>query len=126
MLFAKRVYFIAGVLGLVMLAPMLFAEGYINRENPPEITHPEFFYGFIGVGLAWQVVFLIIASDPLRYRPLMFASLIEKFSFVGACVVLHLAGRIPAQSVAPSLVDLVLGSLFVVAIVKTRDPAASV
>ena len=52
------------------------------------ITHPEYFYGFIGVGLAWQVAFLIIATDPRRYRPLIIPSIIEKFSFAAAIAVL--------------------------------------
>ena len=28
---------------------------------PPTITHPDFFYGFVGVALVWQLVFLLNA-----------------------------------------------------------------
>jgi hypothetical protein len=30
----------------------------------PAITRPDFYFGFVGLGLAWQVAFLVIASDP--------------------------------------------------------------
>jgi hypothetical protein len=53
----------------------------IGRQDPPPITHPAFYYGFVGVGLAWQVAFLIIATNPTRFRPLMVAGMIEKFSY---------------------------------------------
>ena len=44
-------------------------------DNPPPVTHPEFYYGFVGVALAFQLVFLTIASDPLKYRPLILAGI---------------------------------------------------
>ena len=71
MVFARRTFLIAGVYGLLALVPMYFLEGRIGRDIPPPITHPEYFYGFIGVAVAWQVAFLVIARDPVRFRPLM-------------------------------------------------------
>ena len=55
---------------------------------PTLIERPEHFYGFIGVARAWQVIFLIVASDVMRYRPLMLAGVLEKLSF-GAAVAIH-------------------------------------
>ena len=58
MIFAKRVFFIAGVYGILALTPMYFLEDRIGRDFPPPIAHPEHFYGFVGVALAWQMLSL--------------------------------------------------------------------
>jgi hypothetical protein len=124
MRFAKITYTVAGIYGLLILAPHYLAEQMIGRDHPPAITHSEYFYGFLGVAIAWQVGFLIIGSDPLRYRPLMIACMIEKFSFAAACTVLYLQGRLAGPFFAGAMIDLLLGTLFVVAFLKTR-PATS-
>ena len=54
---ARWIFGIAGVYGILVIAPLYFAEGQIAQNDPPAITHPEFFYGFIGITLAWQFVF---------------------------------------------------------------------
>ena len=58
-------------LGLLVLTPLYFMFDVIGRQDPPAITHPGFYYGFISVGLAWQFVFMVIARDPVRLRPMM-------------------------------------------------------
>lgn len=123
MIFARWVFRIAGIIGLLGVAPMYLMEDIIGREQPPAITHPEYFYGFIGVVLAWQVAFIIMSFDPIRYRPLMPAAMIEKFTFVTAAVVLLFQNRIPLPVFGASMVDLVLGILFVVAYVRTSSAA---
>jgi hypothetical protein len=95
-------------------------EGQINRDFPPPITHPEHFYGFVGVALAWQFVFLTIARDPVRYRPLMLVAILEKVSFGFAALVLFWLGRITLIVLAPALVDLALATAFAVAYRSTR------
>jgi hypothetical protein len=117
--FARRVFLIAGIYGLVIILPMYFFEDRIGHDQPPAITHPEFFYGFVGVTLAWQVAFLVIAGDPVRFRPLMLAALIEKASFVIAVLLLHRGGRVASVWLIPALTDLILGVLFVVAFLRT-------
>lgn len=119
MKFARWTFLLAGIYGLLALLPQYFMETRIGEDNPPAITHPEFFYGFLGVALAWQVVFIIISRDPARYRPLMPAGVLEKFSFGAAAVVLFAQERLAAQMLAAGCVDLVLGALFIVAFVKT-------
>jgi hypothetical protein len=71
MKFAKVVFWIAGIWGVMELTPLFFMFDTIGRQDPPAITHPQFYFGFLGVALAWQFVFLVIATDPLRYRPIM-------------------------------------------------------
>ncbi len=125
MKFARRVYQIAGLYGLVALLPMYFTEDRTGRDFPPAITHPEYYYGFIGVAVAWQVAFLIMSRDPVRYRLLMIPSVIEKFSFGIAVVALYAFGRANDLILAAAVVDLVLGTLFAVAYVKTGAGAGS-
>ena len=81
------------------------------------------FYGFIGVALAWQVLFLIIARDPVRYRGAIWAAILEKLSFAGATITLFTRGRIAAPILAFGLIDLLLGLLFIVALTRVpREP----
>jgi hypothetical protein len=123
MTFARRVYGLAGIYGILCLTPMFFLEERVGRDYPPVVTHPEYFYGFVGVSLAWQVAFLIIASDPSRYRPLMPATLIEKAGFGIAAIWLFLQHRIPAPTLGFAGVDLILFALFTAAFFKTPAPS---
>lgn len=122
MTFAKRVYLIAGIYGLMVLVPQFFMEAKTGRDFPPPITHPEFYYGFVGVAVAWQVLFLILAGDPVRYRLMMIPAILEKVSFSVAVVVLYLQQRVSTFLLCFGTVDLILGALFVVAFAKTRNP----
>ena len=88
--FARRVFLVAGLYGIVALAPQYFVE----LGLPHLMERPEHFYGFIGVALAWQVIFLIAASDVMRYRPLMLAGVLEKLSFGAAVAILYSVERV--------------------------------
>ncbi len=125
MLWTRRLFWIAGIYGLLVLLPQYFMERRIGIDHPPDITHPEYFYGFVGVALAWQVAFLIIATDPSRYRPLIIPAVIEKFTFAGAAAILLIQGRVPKLVGAFAAIDFVLGVLFVIAFMRlgqlTRD-----
>lgn len=117
--FAKRVFGIAGIYGIAVVAPMYFLESIVGRDHPAGITHPEFFYGFICVTLACQFMFLVIARDPQRFRPLMLVSVWEKYSYVVACAILLLNRRIQPASAIFASIDFVLGTLFVAAWLRT-------
>lgn len=121
MIFARRVFLLAGIYGLLAVTPQYFLEQQVGRDYPPPIAHPEYFYGFAGVALAWQFAFLIIASDPVRYRPFMIAGLIEKLSFGLATIVLYQQERLAGTMLAFGLIDLALGAMFVVAWVKSNS-----
>jgi hypothetical protein len=125
MTFAKWVYRLAGIYGVLVVPPLYFLERRIGVQTPPPITHPEYFYGFVGVALAWQIAFLIISTDPARYRPLMPAAMIEKFSFAIAGLVLFAGGRVAGGTLAFACLDLLLGLLFIAAWAGSRPvPAA--
>jgi hypothetical protein len=120
MTFARRVFLWAGIWGLVVIVPGFFNESWIARHQPPPLTHPEYFYGFYCVGLAFQVVFLLMARDPVRFRPLMPACMLEKFGFASAAGVLFALGRLPDLIAVFALIDLLWGVLFAVAYARTK------
>jgi len=124
MKFARIVFWIAAIWGVLVLAPLYFIFDMISRNDPPPITHPGFFYGFVGLALAWQIAFVFIARDPVRYRPLMIPSIIEKVSFNAAVVILVLQGRMHSSDLIFAGTDLLLGVLFAVAYFKTPQRAS--
>ncbi len=119
MKFARVTFLVAGIYGLVVLLPQYFLEARIGRDSPPPITHPEFYYGFVGVGLAWQIAFLVISRDPVRYRLLMLPSILEKVTFGVAVFVLFSSGRAGLPMTGAAAIDLTLAVLFVVAFART-------
>ncbi|MBK9163162.1 MAG: hypothetical protein IPM21_04500 [Acidobacteria bacterium] len=120
MRFARYTFAIAGIYGIIALVPQYFLEKQIGIDSPPAITHPEYFYGFIGVALAFQVVFLIIARDPVRFRPIMPAAALEKIAFVIPTFYLYFNGRAPLQITAGAAIDLLLAVLFTIAFIRTQ------
>jgi hypothetical protein len=123
MKFARFVFLIAGIYGLIVLLPMYLLEEKTGRDSPPPITHPEFYYGFIGVAVAFQILFLIVSRDPVRYRPMMIPAIVEKASFGIPVLVLFLKHRVSSLTLAPAFIDAVLGVLFVVSYLKTKSAA---
>lgn len=123
MRFAKIIFWIAAIWGILVLAPLYFMFNLIGRRDPPPITHPAFFYGFVGVGLAWQIAFIFIAKDPLGLRPLMIPSVIEKVSYGLAVAVLVAQGRTAASDLIFGGIDLLFAVLFVIAYLKTARTA---
>lgn len=118
---ARNVFRVAGIYGLLVVFPLYFLEQRIGIDYPPAITHAEYFYGFIGVTLAWQIMFLFISTDPLRYRKLMIPCMIEKLSFVPAFFVLFPQGRFPLMLIPAGSIDLLLGLLFLLSFLKTPN-----
>ena len=119
MRFARLLFLIAGIYGLLLLLPQYFLEEKTGRDFPPPINHPEYYYGFIGVAVAWQVLFLVIARNPARYRAMMIPAVLEKASFGIPVMVLFLLDRISPLLLAFGMVDLILGALFLIAYTKT-------
>lgn len=123
-IFARRVFFWAGVYGLAVLAPQYFLEDSIGRDFPPAITHPEHFYGFIGVAMAWQFAFLLISREPSRLRPIMLAAVAEKLLFASSTFALLASSRAPAPLGLFAAIDLALGVLFLVSFFRLRTSSA--
>lgn len=119
--FAKTVFTLAGVWGILITLPLYFLRNFVDRQSPPAITHPEFYYGFVGVTLTWQLVFLIIGRDPARYRSLMLPSILEKLSYVLANLGLVICHEMSTSQALPSSTDLVLAILFIFALLRTKS-----
>ena len=119
MRFPKIVFWIAAIWGVLVLTPLYFMFDLIGQRDPPPITHPAFYYGFVSVGLAFQIAFFVIARDPVRFRPMMIASVIEKFGAGTSFAVLYLQNRLTSGDLALGCVDLLFGVLFLTAFFKT-------
>src|SRR4051812_41390183 len=118
MRFARWVFGLAGATGILIVAP-LYLEGRFFQDDPPPINRPEFYYGFIGVTLAWQLTFLLIASDPVRYRLAMLPAFVEKAGFAFAVPVLVYQQRVEQKWLAAAAMDGTWLVLFVIAFLLT-------
>lgn|SRR5262249_36410045 len=121
MKFARYVFIGAGIWGIVVLTPLYWLVDISGRHYPAPNDYPAFFFGFIAVALVWQIAFLMIGSNPARFRPLMVPALLEKFSYVSTLLVLHGQSRISAIDLQPAIPDGLIGLLFVAAFWATRD-----
>jgi hypothetical protein len=73
--FADYAFVLAGIWGIVVLTPFYWLVDVTGRPYDPPTTYPHFFYGFFAVALAWQIAFLVIGSNPTRFRALMIPGL---------------------------------------------------
>ncbi len=115
----SKYYIFAGIYGVLVLFPHYFFEIQLGIDQPPPITHPEFYYGFVGVALVFQLIFFVISRDPVRYRPLMPVCVLEKLSFSIAVYTLFFQGRIPSLLMLPASIDLLFGVGFLISYQKT-------
>jgi hypothetical protein len=123
MKFAKIVFRIAGIWGFLIITPLYFIFDVIGKKDPPPVTHPAFYYGFVGMALVWQFAFLIIASDPVRFRPLMIAAILEKLVYTIPVIILVSQKRMHPNDLVFAGIDLFLCVLFVMAYLRTPRAA---
>ncbi|HEX3702934.1 MAG TPA: hypothetical protein VHU82_06375 [Vicinamibacterales bacterium] len=126
MKFAKVVFTLGGIWGLAVVTPLYFMFDYVGRQYPPAITHADMYYGFVCVTLVWQIAFLIIATDPIRYRPMIMVAILEKFSYVATMVTLYAKGDLLLGQAAVAAPDSIVGVLFVLAFMATASGASHV
>ncbi len=119
MKFAKYLFTIAGIWGILVITPLYFIFNQIAEKDPPPVTHPLFYYGFTGVALAWQFVFLVIGSNPARFRPLMLVGILEKMGYFVPALILYGQNRVHAFDFYLSCCDALLAVLFLIAYFKT-------
>jgi hypothetical protein len=120
MTFARYTFIVAGVWGVAVLTPLFFLVDLTGRPYAAPVEYPHFFYGFLSVALAWQMAFLVIGSNPVRFRPFMIVGFIEKAGYVIGTTVLRSQGRISAADASTAFPDALLLALFIVAFLKTR------
>lgn len=124
MRFARWVFLLAGVSGVLIVAPM-YLENRFFAEYPPAIYRPEFYYGIAGVTLAWQLMFLVIGPDPVRYRMATPPAMLEKASIAVAIPILYALGRVAGVWVGFAATDTTWLVLFVVAYLQTPKDQTS-
>src|SRR5215510_10221143 len=120
MRFARVVFLVAGVWGIVVLTPLYWLVDLTGRHYALPTDYPQFFYGFLSVAMAWQIAFLVIGSNPARFQPMMIPAVIEKFGHVSTVAVLYSQARISSTDAQSAVPDLLLGVLFIAALAKTR------
>ena len=94
-----------------------------GAQYPPAITHAELYYGFAGVTLAWQIVYLLISTDPERHRPLMLVGVFAKSTYIIAALCLYLQHRIAAGLASSAFGDLFWVVLFIASYLRTPAKA---
>lgn len=121
MKFAKYVFLVAGIYGLFVTFPLFFLEAKLSVDYPPALNHPEYYYSFASVTLVWQILFLFISREPVKFRPVMLFCCLEKLSLLPALVALLPRSLVPQNWFPLMMIDLILGVLFVVSYIKTND-----
>lgn len=119
MKFARIVFAVASIWGLLLIAPLYFLFNRIGMRDPPPITHPAFYYGFAGLAVVWQLTFLLIASDPIRFRPIMIPAVLEKLAYSVPVILLVAQKRTNFHELLFAAIDLILGVFFLLAFLRT-------
>jgi hypothetical protein len=109
----RGLFWCAAALGLAFNLPKYFLLEQIGRDSPPPVTHPEYCYGFLGLGVAWQLGFVLIGVDPVRYRPFMLLGALEKALVGFSSVFLYVANEVGWKVFIFGLLDVLLAALFV-------------
>jgi len=128
MKFTKVVFFIAAVYGFTLLIPMYFLMNIIGQEAPPAISHPEFYYGFLGVTLLWQCIFVLIALDPLHYKSIIPIAVLEKLAYTVPVLILYSIDKVQANILVTALADPIFAILFIAAYFRMslRGPRSAI
>ena len=112
----RIIFALAAAWGFLAVIPGLFDEA-----GP----RPEYYYGFLGLALVFQLVFVIIALDPLRYRALVPIAILEKLAFFLRVTILYLQGQVAMGGVFfGGMVDGLWMLLFGLAWLRLRKVAA--
>lgn len=124
MRFAKVVFWIAAIWGVLVITPLYFLISQATRQSSPAAVTAEFYYGFVTAALAWQIAFFVIALNPQRYRGLMIPAVFEKLGYVALLLTLHMQGRLDPARLPFVATDFVLGVLFLIAFFKSKPQRA--
>ena len=102
----------AGIYGLVITLPQYFRLEANGAQFPPAITHPEYYFGFLGTVAVFQILFLTIANDPMHYRALMPLCVLEKLVYADPAAILYSQHRLASPIFLTGVIDAIWGLLF--------------
>ncbi len=122
---ARWLFAVSSIYGVAVLSPLYFLEADIAKASAA-FTHPEYFYGFIGTALSAQIMFFIIAYDPLRFRPAMLFAVLEKLAFAIPVFILATSGRASGAVVVFGAIDMMWAISFTSAWIATAKAAREV
>lgn len=110
MRFARWSFWCAGIYGLIVLLP-LYAQAPLGSASL-------WMFGFAGAAVATQLAYLLIGSDPPRYRMVIPVGIVAKLSFFVPVALLYVRGEVPGVMMGFALTDLALALLFAVNFVR--------
>ncbi len=110
---ARLTFLVAGIYGLIVLVPFFFLERWIAQATQGGLPHAEYYYGFLGAATVMQLVYLTIARDPVRFRPLMPLCALAKTAFFLPVLILWAEQRIPAAVLEFASIDALLAAAFI-------------
>jgi hypothetical protein len=119
--FAKYTFLIAGIYGILVLVPQYFLLEKNSADFPPPITHLEYYYGFVGTALVFQIIFFVISTNPIKYRSLIVVSVFEKLAFAIPVAILFFQSRVSSSIFMAGMLDLCLGIFFLISFFRTRS-----
>ena len=111
MKFAKWVLIVGGIFGLLAIIPLYFIENQIA----PGLNYPEFYYGFIGINILWQILYIYISTNLSRFRPIILFAFFVKILGVISISWLILTERTETWWYGIIISDLILAIMFVTA-----------
>lgn len=120
---AKLIFRIAAAADILVLTPILFFPNRIGNPVPRPLTEPEYFHGFLALSLLFSILYLVIATNPIRYRPVMWIGILQKFVYPMAIFGLLSTHRTPPGKSFYAGMEFLFGLLFIIALVKTPKQA---
>ena len=113
--FARISFALAGVYGLAATLSLYF--------RAPLSPDTQWLHAFAGAAAATQLAYLLIASDPVRFRPVIPVGIVSKFSFAIPMTLLYARGAVGPDSFVFALIDYALAILFAVNFVLLKPRA---
>ncbi|TPG15489.1 hypothetical protein [Sphingomonas oligophenolica] len=101
---------LAGVYGLAATLSLYF--------RAPLTIETQWLYAFAGAAAVTQLAYLLIATDPVRYRLVIPIGIASKLSFAVPMTILYAHGAITMGSFAFAQIDYALAALFAVNFVR--------
>jgi hypothetical protein len=118
MRFAKWVFILAAVWGVLTVPPLYFAEPMMEARYGP-LFYPEWWYGMLTIILVFQLLYFLIGRDPVRLRPVMPVAILGKLGFASTLWTLYALGRTPLQVTLSGSPDLIWVVFFLIAYRRT-------
>ena len=76
---ARWAFLMAGILGLLPAVPLVYAVVFDRQWLLPDMASMGlFFYGVLFQYICWQILYMVLARDPARFRPMMIPAFLSE------------------------------------------------